>query len=80
MKYVGINRAYENLANAIVLSAIKDYKRALIRLKRNPDSESAARAVAESERFLYSPWFEVLTNLHPDYLKRKLNELVEERY
>ena len=80
MKDVGVKRAYENLANAIVLSAIRDYKRALIRLKRNPNSESAARAVAEGERFLYSPWFEVLTDLHPDYLKKKLNELIEERY
>ena len=51
MKYVGIDHAYEDLANAIVLSGIKEYKRALIRLKRNPDSESAQRAVREGESF-----------------------------
>ena len=80
MKYVGIDHAYEDLANAIVLSGIKEYKRALIRLKRNPDSESAQRAVREGESFLYSPWFEMLTNVHPDYLVRKLKEMIDEKY
>ena len=80
MKYVGIDRAYENLANAIVISGVKEYKRALIRLKRHPDSEAARQAVRRGERFLNSPWFEMLTNVHPDYLVRKLKEMVDEKY
>ena len=80
MKCVGIERAYEDLANAIVLSGVKDYKKTLIRLKLRPDSESAKRAVREGERFLYSSWFEMLTDIHPDYLVRKLKEMVNEKY
>ncbi len=80
MTYVGKKRSYENLANAIALSGIKDYKRALIRLRRNPDSKSARQAVTNGENFLYSDWFAMLTNVHPDYLIRKLKDLVEEKY
>lgn len=80
MKLVGDERGYEDLANAIVLSGVKEYKRALIRLKRHPDSESAKRAVREGEKFLYSHWFEMLTNVHPDYLVRKLKEMIDEKY
>lgn len=78
MKYVGIDRAYEDLAHAIIISGVKEYKRALIRQKRHPKSTSAQRAVRVGEEFLYSPWFEMLTNVHPDYLVRKLKELVDE--
>lgn len=80
MKLVGSERGYEDLANAIVLSGVEDYKRALIRLKRDPDSEYAKRAVREGEEFLYSPWFEMLTNVDPGYIDRKLKEMVDEKY
>jgi hypothetical protein len=76
MKIIDEKEAWENLANAIVLSAVKDYKRALLHLKRNPDSESAKRAVEREEQFFYSSWFEVLTNLDPSYLIRKMKEMV----
>ena len=32
MKAVGEKEAWENLANAIILSSVKDYKRALLHL------------------------------------------------
>lgn len=76
MKMVDDKEAWENLANAIILSAVKDYKRALLHLKRNPDSQSAMRAVEREEQFFYSSWFEVLTNLNPSYLIRKMKEMV----
>ena len=78
MKTVGEREAYENLANAIVLSAVDDYKSALLRQKRNPESISAAEDVKRLEKFFYSDWFEVLTNLDPSYLIRKLKEMVAE--
>lgn len=78
MKAVGEQEAYENLANAIVLSAVEDYKAALLRAKRNPDSASAAEDVKRQERFFYSEWFEVLTDLDPSYLIRKMKEMVNE--
>lgn len=76
MKAVDDREAWENLANAIILSSVKDYRRALLHLKRNPDSRSARQAVAWEEKFFYSSWFEVLTDLDPSYLIRKMKETV----
>ena len=77
MKVVGDKEAWEDLANAIILSAVRDYKRALLHLKRNPESQSARRAVEREEQFFYSSWFEVLTDIDPSYLIRKMKEMVE---
>lgn len=79
-KDVGIQEAYENLANAIIKSAAEDYKLALIRLKRDPDDEVAKEEVKQQEKFFYSDWFEVLTDLDPSYLIRKMKEYVNESY
>ena len=54
---------YENLANAIVLQAVKDY--------RLTDDEAE---LAEIERFFRSDWFGVLTDVDPEYLIRKLRK------
>ena len=54
---------YENLANAIVLQAVKDY--------RLTDDEAE---LAEIERFFRSDWFGVLTDVDPDYLIRRLRK------
>ena len=78
MKIVDEKEAYENLANAIVESAAKDYKSALIRQKRNPESRTAAEYVKRLEKFFYSDWYEMLTNLDASYLIRKMKELVNE--
>ena len=80
MKYTGIDEAYHNLANAIVISAARDYKKALIRLKRHPDSESAKRDVERNEKFFYSDWFTILTDVNPDYLTEKMKRIIDEKY
>lgn len=53
---------YEELANAIVLRAFKDYKKALkkdsVLMKRN------------CERFFESSMYEILTNVPADYLMK----------
>ena len=54
---------YENLAQAIILQAIKDY--------RLTDDESE---LAEIERFFRSGWFGVLSKVDPEYLIKKLRK------
>ena len=43
--------AYEKLANAIILQAVKDYRHALKLLARNSKCTSALSTKAECERF-----------------------------
>ena len=66
--------AYENLANAIILLAVKDYRRALKLSSKNPHSRSAMAAVNEMERFFRSDWYETLTSVDGEMLIRKLRE------
>lgn len=66
--------AYENLANAIILLAVKDYRQALKLLSKNPHSRSAMVAVNEMERFFRSDWYETLTSVDGEMLIRKLRE------
>lgn len=54
---------YENLAQAIILQAVKDY--------RLTDDESEH---AEIERFFRSGWFGVLSKVDPEYLIKKLRK------
>jgi hypothetical protein len=54
---------YENLANAIVLQAVKDY--------RLTDDE---QELQEIERFFRSGWFGVLSKVDPEYLIRQLRK------
>ena len=54
---------YEELANAIVLQAVKDY--------RLHDDE---RELASIERFFRSDWFGTLTSVNPEILISKLRK------
>lgn len=63
---------YENLANAIVLTAVDDYRRALRRFEKNPNRKDAKADVDEMERFFRSKWYSVLTFVEGEYLIRKL--------
>lgn len=59
---------YRNLANAIIVQAAKDYRKALRQLKRNPKYDVARDTKNEVERFFHSEWFRFLTDADPDYL------------
>jgi hypothetical protein len=62
---------YENLANAIILQAVSDYRAALRRYRRHgrPDRE-----LEDCERFFRSQWFGCLTGVDGEYLIRKIRE------
>lgn len=63
---------YENLANAIILQAVKDYRRALKRLVRNRGYEQAIQTKNDVERFFHSELFSMLTNINGEELVIRL--------
>lgn len=68
-----IDRAYENLANAIVESAVTEYRNALKGLTY--DKRMSPECVIETlETFFHSSYFSMLTKLNPEYLISKLRE------
>ena len=67
---------YENLANAIVLQAVKDYRDSLKRLKKKPGNQAAMSDAMECERFFRSGWFQTLTSLDGEVLIEKLHREV----
>ena len=67
-----MNSNYENLANAIILQAAKDYRKALRTISLNPHNRSAQYECRSIENFFLSGWFGVLTNLDPEILIKKL--------
>ena len=69
--------AYENLANAIILQAVKDYRHALKLLARNSKCTSALSTKAECERFFRSERFQMLTSVDGEMLIRKLKAEVD---
>ena len=75
---------YENLANAIILQAVKDYKSALHRLEEYPGNREARHDKRALEYFFHSQWYGVLTDLDPERLisgveERVRKETVERR-
>ncbi len=67
-----MNTNCENLANAIILQAAKDYRKALRTLSLNPHNRSAQYECRSLEQFFRSGWFGVLTQLDPELLIRRL--------
>lgn len=67
---------YEELANAIVLLAVKDYRNALKVLKKNPNNIAANKDKADCERFFLGDWFPALTSIDGKTLMHKLQQEV----
>lgn len=68
---------YENMANAIILQAARDYRMALKSLKANPRNRTAMTDKEEIERFFRSGWFSVLTSVDGEVLIRSLQMEVD---
>ena len=68
---------YENLVNAIILQAVKDYRMALKSLKANSWNRTAQDDKAEIERFFRSQWYSALTDVNGEMLIRSLQKEVE---
>ena len=68
---------YENLANAIILQAVKDYRAALKNHLKRPTSEHGRQDVEELEMFFRSGWYQMLTDVDGEYLIERLREEAE---
>ena len=67
-----MNDPYENLANAIVVQAATDYRKALRDLNTNPNYTPAQYTVFEVERFFRSDWYKTLTSVSGELMIKKL--------
>jgi len=69
-----MNDPYENLATAIVMQAVKDWRDARHKLKKRPKNEDAKHTMEECERFFLSSWFEELSGLDGETVLNKLQQ------
>lgn len=69
---------YNELANAIVMQAVKDYRKALKTLKRHPRNNPAQATVLEVETFFHSNWFQTLTSVDGSMLISKLRREIND--
>lgn len=68
---------YRALANAIILEAVKDYRKALKKLSKYPDAADALAEKDRCERFFRSEWYGVLTTVDGEMLIGKLQKEVQ---
>ena len=65
---------YQDLANAIVVRAAKDYRKALERLDETPDSVGAENEIKRLEKFFRSDYYKLLTSVDGELLINKLKQ------
>jgi len=74
-----LSEPFENLASAIILQAVKDYRGALKKHGKRPQYQPAIETIAEVERFFRSEWYRELTSVDGEMLIRKLKSEVERK-
>jgi hypothetical protein len=68
---------YENLANAIIIQACKDFRRAYKRyLRRYRSSDKPDAELLELESFFRSDWYKTLTSVDGEYLMDRIKKEV----
>ena len=68
---------YENLANAIIIQACKDFRRAYKRyLRRYRSSDKPDTELLELESFFRSDWYKTLTSVDAEYLMDRIKKEV----
>lgn len=71
MENVDYAECYAELANAIVLQAFKDYRKALFKLVQEPEEWNHRSSKKKLERFFHSKWYRTLTDLDPAILMQE---------
>ena len=67
-----IDRAYQDLANAVVTQAAQDYRNALNGKSYN--AKPPERIIKEIEKFFRSEYFEILTKVKGEFLIERLRQ------
>lgn len=67
---------YEELANAIILVAVKDYRECLQIIKKYPRDIGTRNKALSIERFFRSNYFAILSNANPETIINGLKEEV----
>ena len=67
---------FEKLANAIVLQAVKDYRKLEYRASIHPQDTKTEYAKNRIEDFFLSEWFSALTKINGDELLQRLRKEV----
>ena len=70
-----IETGIEDLSNAIILQAVKDYRSALA--GRNVNGRDSKSVIEECERFFKSEWFNNLTKIDCKYLMESIRKVFE---
>ena len=65
---------YEDLANAVVLQAVKDWRISVCRIRREKKDTEAEYTRAECERFFRSEWFRIITDADGMMILKRLKE------
>ncbi len=65
---------YANLANAIVLQAVKDYRDSKKKLRKYPNSTESKKMINDVTRFLLSDWITALTTVDGKLILKKLEQ------
>ena len=65
---------YQELANAVVMQAVKDWRSAVRALRKDPNDSEAAEMMEDCESFFCSSWFTALTDADGSYILQKLKE------
>lgn len=71
-------RAYEDLANAIVVKAIRDYQNAEVMLHFNPNDIKSKTRQSEVITFFRSKWFGILTTADYKSLMRIADKQIKD--
>ena len=67
-----MEECWEELANAIIIQAAKDFRSARKMLRRYPSHRLAKRISRETEEFFLSLWYAQLTDVDGRYLLNRL--------
>jgi len=66
--------SYEKLAGAIVMTAVRDWRTAVEKLRKRPDHELSVWLKNDSEKFFLSAWFETLTGADGEVILNRLKQ------